>query len=391
MSFVILLHGGAGPFAKGPDAPDGSNNSGEEELKALRRVVSESYEFAFTNLINHKVAAADVAQYVIMLLENEPLFGARGMLGEELELAASMADGRTGRSGGAACVKATRHPVALARKVMEYSPHCLLVGPSADAFAAAHGLDTANDIESGPALKRQRVGTAGDTSDSDCSTAGQEAPERQHRGGGGRKTAVVGVVVQYKGSTAAACSAGGAAARTPGRVSYASVVGCGAFADDKTCAVSCAGVGTGDQMMRHSAAGSVANRMRFGGESLWDAARHTVYGDLPEGSGGLVGVDRTGRCAIEYNTRGMLRGQCRYTAPRFTASTARPVSEWDAPFDGCADGYASGATSGASPTDSSSSIEPHRDPSDDALGAKVAPGADNCFVAIWEHEEHFSL
>lgn len=40
------------------------------------------------------------------------------------------------------CVRHILHPVALARKVMENSPHAMLVGEGAQRFAAEQGMKT---------------------------------------------------------------------------------------------------------------------------------------------------------------------------------------------------------------------------------------------------------
>lgn len=48
-------------------------------------------------------------------------------------------------AGSVTGVKNIAHPIALARKVMENTPHVLLMGPSANEFAVQSGFETVPD------------------------------------------------------------------------------------------------------------------------------------------------------------------------------------------------------------------------------------------------------
>src|SRR5947207_15690011 len=84
-------------------------------------------------------AAVDAVQAAIQVLEDSPRFNAgKGAVfnakgGHELDSA--IMEGHTRRAGAVAGVTTVRHPVALARAVMEHSPHVMLAGGGADAFA----------------------------------------------------------------------------------------------------------------------------------------------------------------------------------------------------------------------------------------------------------------
>src|SRR5262249_21948464 len=83
-------------------------------------------------------AALDAVQAVIEEMEDDPLFNAgRGSVFSTAgrnELDASIMDGRMRAAGAVADVTRTRHPIALARAVMEHSPHVMLVGEGAEEF-----------------------------------------------------------------------------------------------------------------------------------------------------------------------------------------------------------------------------------------------------------------
>src|SRR5438445_7066155 len=61
-----------------------------------------------------------------------------------VQLDACVMDGRTLSCGAVAGLENIRHPAALARRVMERTPHILLVGPGAQQFALQQGFPLAN-------------------------------------------------------------------------------------------------------------------------------------------------------------------------------------------------------------------------------------------------------
>jgi L-asparaginase / beta-aspartyl-peptidase len=90
-------------------------------------------------------SSLDAVEAAIQLLEDNPLFNAgRGaVFGADgtNQLDAAIMDGQTLRAGSVAGVQGTRHPISLARAVMEQSPHVMLIGSGADSFAASVHLE----------------------------------------------------------------------------------------------------------------------------------------------------------------------------------------------------------------------------------------------------------
>ena len=112
-----------------------------------------------------------------------------------------------------------------------------------------------------------------------------------------------------------------------GRIGDSPIVGAGTFAEDETCAVSC--TGHGEYFIRYEAAGDIAARMRYLGESLETAAQ-TVIGNLAEkgGRGGLVAVDREGNVTFAINSAGMYRARLSAgEKPEMAIFADEPLSE----------------------------------------------------------------
>lgn len=88
--------------------------------------------------------AVDAVEQAVISMEDDLLFnagyGSVLNLDGEVEMDASIMNGATGQCGAVAALKNVRHPVPVARQVMEQTPHVLLVGTGAARFARAIGV-----------------------------------------------------------------------------------------------------------------------------------------------------------------------------------------------------------------------------------------------------------
>ena len=288
---AIALHGGAGTIERGAMS---------EELEATYRAFLDDAITRGYEQLREGRAGLDVVVNVIQLMEDSPLFNAgRGAVytweGTH-ELDASIMHGEHLDAGAVAGVSTVKSPIALARAVMEDSPHVMLASQGAEAFALEQGFDPVSPEYFATERRREAL---------EAYKANEQAglkPEADHKFG------TVGVVVlDEAGNLVAGTSTGGMTGKRWGRIGDSPVIGAGTYADNRSCAVSA--TGHGEYFIRHTVARDICARMQFGGATLEEAANTVVMEELIEadGEGGIVAVDPSGRVALVFNTSGMYR------------------------------------------------------------------------------------
>jgi beta-aspartyl-peptidase (threonine type) len=244
----------------------------------------------------------DVVESVVRGFEDSGQFNAgKGAIANEkgfVETDASIMDGDSMRAGAVASMLHIKNPVHAARLVMETGRHVLMVGGRGEAFVKSLGAQSVADSYF---IK----GTA----------AKPVAPEHGTVGA---------VALDRCGHIAAATSTGGYDARVPGRVGDSPIVGAGIYADD---IVGLSATGHGEYFIRLSVAKDVADRMRYGHQSLADAIKadiHDRLGAYKDADGALIGVDRDGNVAMDWNRVGLFRGYATDTEAPIVAEYAGP-------------------------------------------------------------------
>jgi len=224
----------------------------------------------------------------VRLLEDDPLFnaGIGAALNADglIEHDAAVMEGRSLRAGAVAAVRDIRHPVDLARAVMEDGRHVLLVSDGASRFADQVGVEKAD-----PALfvvERRR-----------------EQLDAWRRG----EVDTVGAVAFVDGHVAAAVSTGGYTGKLPGRVGDSPIPGAGIYADDERGAAVCTGAGEG--FMRLLVAKLAVDLMEDDDAATAAETAIRVLGDRVGGRGGLITVDHAGATGHAFNTEWMPWGQ----------------------------------------------------------------------------------
>jgi beta-aspartyl-peptidase (threonine type) len=288
---VLVIHGGSGTIRRERLPAD---------VEASYRTTLEQALRAGYSKLEANESALDAVEATIRILEDSPLFNAgRGAVftaeGRN-ELDASIMDGSTMHAGAVAGVTTVRHPISAARAVMERSPHVLLGGPGAEAFAASVGLEI---VDPGfffterrwRQLEERRGDTAGST---------PVASEDRHG-------TVGAVALDRQGRIAAGTSTGGTTFKKHGRIGDSPIIGAGTYAE-QGCGVSA--TGHGEFFIRYAVAHDICARSRYLGTTVADAAEEVVMRVLAEagGSGGVIALDGDGRPALVFNTEGMYRG-----------------------------------------------------------------------------------
>jgi beta-aspartyl-peptidase (threonine type) len=302
---AIAIHGGAGAITR-------AAMSAEKE---------QAYRQALYDIVTHGqsmlaqgASALDTVTEAVRRLEECPLFNAgKGAVFTRQgthELDACIMDGRTLQAGAVAGVSRIRNPVLAARALLENSPHVLLAGEGAEAFALAQGLEQVEpDFFSTPERCEQLQRALGsDTAllDHDGAAQGGDPLDPD------RKFGTVGAVaLDNDGNLAAATSTGGMTNKQVGRIGDSPLPGAGCYASNDSVAVSC--TGTGEVFIRTLAAYDVAAQMRYGGRTLQQASVNVIHDSVLElgGSGGLIAVDREGNVALPFNSEGMYRAYAR--------------------------------------------------------------------------------
>ena len=306
---VVAIHGGAGTLSR-------STISSAQQAR-YRAALDEILRGAQA-LLADGASALDVVTEAVRRLEECPLFnagfGAVYTADGEHELDACVMRGSDLAAGAVAGVRTLRNPVLAARAVLDAVGPVLLIGAGAERFAAERGCEiVAPDWFGTPERLAQlrAVQAAGAVALDHDGAAPLD--ERDKFG------TVGAVALDVHGHLAAATSTGGMTNKRPGRVGDSPIVGAGCYANDRTVAVSCTGVG--EAFMRALAAHDVSALIDYAGLPLHEAARRVVMDKLPPlgGRGGLIAIDARGKVVLPFNTEGMYRGWARVGAAPVSA------------------------------------------------------------------------
>lgn len=220
---VVVVHGGSGRIA--PENRDAAVAGARAAAAAGQAVLLRGG------------SCEDAAVAAVRVMEDDPAFNAgRGACMNrdgEFEHDAAIMRSRDLRSGAVAGVRAIRDPVLLARLVLEQTPHCLLIGAGAEAFARAHGVGSFGPDE---------VWTAKAEAAYRGVLAGQASADN-------RADTVGALALDGEGHLCAATSTGGVLYKLPGRVGDTPMCGSGFYAHPRLGA--CATTGLGEAILTH--------------------------------------------------------------------------------------------------------------------------------------------
>ena len=308
--WAIAIHGGAG----------------ESEWEHMDAATAAAYHDSLAKALAAGSAvlkkhgkALDAVTAAVKVLEDDPLFNAgRGSAfaaNGKNEMDAALMDGATLSAGSVASIQFTRHPIDLARAVMEHTPYVMMVGPGADEFSKAQGLEQQPASFFFTEMRWQEFAAI-------MKASGRAVPPRPAGVGAGgglaslslplfpHRFGTVGAVARDSdGHLAAATSTGGMQGKLPGRVGDSPLIGAGTYASDKSCAVS--GTGVGEYFIRLTLAREVCTLVQEG-KSPQEAADQMIHTELPAlkgGEGGVIVMAPRGEPIWSSNTLGMFRAR----------------------------------------------------------------------------------
>jgi beta-aspartyl-peptidase (threonine type) len=284
------LHGGAG-------------KSPAQETKVVEESLGKALDIG-VEVLKSGGTSLDAVEKVIRYLEDDPLFNAgRGAVFNAAgthELDASIMDGRTLAGGGVAAVRTVRHPISLARLVMDKTKHVLLTSDGAEKFAGEMQVERVENSWFSTEKRRAELEKARQ----DEAAKAKQSPH-----------GTVGcVALDSQGNLAAGTSTGGRTNKKFGRVGDSPILGAGTYANNASCAVS--GTGLGEQFIRHAVGYDISARMLYLKQPLKDAVHDVLHKVLNPDDGGLIALGADGTIVMDFSTGGMARAAADSTGLR---------------------------------------------------------------------------
>lgn len=286
----IVVHGGAW------DIPD-------DMVEAHRDGVERALRVGYA-VLSDGGTSIDAVEAAISMMEDDETFDAgKGSFinaAGEVELDASIMDGRGLRAGAVAAVQNVPNPIVLARTIMDESEHVLLVGIGATRFAREHGVKVCSqdDLITTRELDRWRTAQRRRTYSAKEAFRKKRIPV----------DTVGAVAVDRLGNICSGTSTGGTPNKYPGRVGDSPLIGIGNYADNEIGAVST--TGWGEAMIKVVMAKTVMDIMERNGNDPQKGVEEgiRILERKVDGYGGLIAINREGQIGIAYNTSRMARG-----------------------------------------------------------------------------------
>jgi len=218
--------------------------------------------------------ALDAVEQGVMVTENEISccvgLGANPDRDGHVTLDASIMDHQY-NCGSVAFLERIKHPISVARKVMEKTPHVMLVGEGAQQFALSEGFSLEVPTLSPSAEKSYKEWLKKSTYKPIYNTERQSAiPQNDvafnaphHLSNGDYNHDTIGMVaLDSHGNLSGSCTTSGAGFKMRGRIGDSPIIGAGLYVDNEVGAV--VATGQGEDVIRVAGASAVVEWMRQG-------------------------------------------------------------------------------------------------------------------------------
>lgn len=211
-----------------------------------------------------------------------------------VQLDACIMEGKEQRAGAVAALEGCAHPISVARRVMEKTPHVLLVGDGARRFAIDEGFAQVDLL-----TDERRAAWRAWKAENERRNADRGPARRQPQSPPTHDTIALLACVPGK-HLVGGCSTSGWAYKRPGRVGDSPIVGAGLYVDDEVGAAGATGLG--EQILRFGGALRIVDAMRRGAspaEACEEIVRHILRrsGGTHDPNVNFLAVHRDGRYA----------------------------------------------------------------------------------------------
>ena len=228
-------------------------------------------------ILNSNGTALDAVEETCKAVESNPddhgvgLGGIPNLLGR-VTLDSSIMDGRTLAAGAVAHVEGYLHVISLARKVMEITPHVLLVGKGAEMFADMHGFQRSELLTNYSkrfydAFKAGKLKELGKEFEKDLGYLREDEVNFDYNSWYKKlKDHALGTVnvmaLDHDENICVGVTTSGTYLKLPGRVGDSPIIGAGNYCDNRYGAAAC--TGRGELSIRNGTARIVVAYMKQG-------------------------------------------------------------------------------------------------------------------------------
>src|SRR3954452_8402590 len=232
---TLVIHGGAGTINR--------DEMSAELEQAYVKGLQDALDGGFA-VLQEGGTAVNAVKAAAVILEDNLLFNAgRGSVFTKKglqEMDAAVMDGKTLEAGAVAGVRNVRNPIELATEVLRNSDHVFLSGKGANDFAIKQGIKLEPDEYFFSQFRYDQWKAIRDSDNYSLDHTHQRMEELMRD----KKFGTVGAVAcDGQGNIAAATSTGGMTNKKYGRIGDSPLIGCGTYANNTTCAISCTGHG----------------------------------------------------------------------------------------------------------------------------------------------------
>ena len=287
---AMAIHAGAGP-----DSEFVKNN-----LKLYQQGLKDALEVGY-KVLQKKGGAVDAVEASVRSMEDNYIFNAgRGSAlnaDGEVEMYASIMDGKRMKAGAGCLLKHVKNPISFAKGIMDQGKSVFLGGEDTLEVAKELKLELEplsyfiTDLQVRNYLEKR-----------------EECEKKNFKFNPAVRGTVGAVALDRQGNMAAGTSTGGTIYSQPGRIGDTSMVGVGTYANNDICAISC--TGEGEVLIVNALAHTIYSAKEYRGLTMQEACDYVIHDRLKKVTGdmGAISVDREGNIGLAFNSERMHRG-----------------------------------------------------------------------------------